>query len=247
MASPYRYPGYDLDAALQVARKIHERGAGATVSADELAVLLGYKSANNGAFLTRVAAARLFGFVDGPKDALAALDRADAILRPDYPENAQRARLDAFKSVPLFAAFLEAYKGRPLPDEQGMRNALITRFKVAEKEAQTVLARLLESADQAGLFTTTGGSRTQMIEPTIRNGNPGRERSSDEANTPPPPPPPADSHQSGARFPKVIDGVLDLLPGGPPWEETEYREWLSLFDQACRVYFKLPRRNNADQ
>lgn len=242
MVTPFRYPAYDLEAALEVARKINERGAGATVTADELAALLRYKSKNNGAFVSRLAAARLFGFLDGQRDALTATDRAAAILHPDYPENAQRARLDAFKSAPLFAAFLEAYKGRELPDEQGMRNALTTRFRVPEKEAGAILSRLLDSAEQAGLFTTTGGSRTKMIEPTIRGMTGSRPKPEDEAATPPAPaPPPPDSHV-GDRFPKLMEGALDLLPREPAWTLEEYEDWLALFDQACRVYYKLPRK-----
>jgi hypothetical protein len=47
--------------------------------------------------------------------------------------------------------------------------------------------------------------------------------------------------ESPRRFPKIIDGALDLMPAGPPWDEAEYREWLAFFDQACRVYYRIPR------
>lgn len=240
MVPEFRYPQYDLDQSVEVARKIAERGAGATVSLPELASFLGYKSTNNGAFITRLSAARLYGLIEGASSANAVSSRAAAILHPDYPETALRGRLDAFKDVPLFAAFLDAFQGRPLPDDTGMINALVSRFKVPPKEARSVLTRLLASADQAGLFKVGGTGR--MIEPSLGTVA-GREA------TPAEPGPTQvirpQSITAGRSFPKIIDGALDLMPSGPPWDEAEYQEWLSFFDQACRVYYRISRGGKA--
>lgn len=233
----FRYPKYDLDQSVDVARKIHERGAGSTLSSHELAALLDYSGTNNGAYLNRVAAARLFGLIDGQADAISVTDRAERILRPDYPETAEQARLEAFRIIPLYSAFLEAFRGRELPDSKGMANALVTRFKVPEPEAGQILGRLLRSAGQAGLFRVAGSGR--MIEPTISNranlsnrDEPVVLAPSSLLTTPDP---------GARRFPKIIDGALDLMPAGPPWDEAEYREWLAFFDQACRVYYRITR------
>jgi len=178
----------------------------------------------------------LFGFIEEPPSANAVTGRAAAILHPDYPETAARARLDAFKDVPLFVSFLDAFQGRPLPDDTGMINALVSRFKVPRKEARSVLTRLLASADQAGLFAVGGVSR--MIEPSLGT-------VADKEATPAEPGPTQvirpQSITAGRSFPKIIDGALDLMPSGPPWDEAEYQEWLSFFDQACRVYYRISR------
>ncbi len=97
MVPEFRYPQYDLDQSIDVARKIAERGQGATLSLPELAAVLGYKGTNNGAFVTRKSAARLFGLIEGPATANEITHRAAAILHPDYPETADQARLDAFR------------------------------------------------------------------------------------------------------------------------------------------------------
>jgi hypothetical protein len=74
-----------------------------------------------------------------------------------------------------------------------------------------------------------------MIEPTIS-------ALPESAPTPDEPrPAPSVPDPSSRRFPKIIEGALDLMPAGPPWDEDEYREWLSFFDQACRVYYRIPR------
>jgi hypothetical protein len=237
----YRFPVYDLDSSLEVARQIAARGVGATVTNHELAAMLDYSGTNNGAYLTRVSAARLFGFIDGRADAISASDRSIRILHPDYPETAERARLDAFRAVPLYAAFLDAFRGRPLPDDAGMLNTLVNRFGVPQGGARVALARLLTSAEQAGLFRTAGPGR--MIEPTIRGSStptvPDDEETMTRAESAATP---VVAYSGGSRqFPKIIEGALDLMPSGPPWDEAEYAEWLDFFDKACRVYYRIKR------
>lgn len=246
MPSEYRYPQYDLDSSVEVARQITNRGVGATVTGHELAAFLGYSGTNNGAYLNRLAAARLFGLIDGRTNSITASDRATRILHPDYPETAERARLEAFRSVPLFGAFLEAFRGRPLPDEGGMLNTLVGRYGIPDRDARMVLSRLLSSAEQAGLFRTAGSGR--MIEPTIA-----APTEAVDAGRPEEEPIQRSSAAtvmwggSARQFPKIIEGALDLMPAGPPWDEAEYREWLDFFDKACRVYYRIARGARATE
>lgn len=237
MPPALRSPAYDLDQSLEVARKIADRGAGATLSQPELAAFLNYKSVNNGAFITRIASARQFGFIDGIKNAYRATALAEAIIHPDYPETAAQARLAAFRNIPLYSAYLDAFRGRPLPDDQGAVNALVSRFGIPQKDAKSILARLMASAEQAGLFKIAGSER--MIEPTVGAAPTGAQPTPDTVEM-------AGTYVVGEgitrRFPKIIEGALDLMPSGPPWDEAEYREWLSFFDQACRVYYRIARK-----
>lgn len=240
MASELRYPRNDLESSIQVADKIAERGAGATVSNHELAALLGYSGVNNGTYLNRVAAARLFGLIEGNANAIKATERAEGILSPDYPATADRLRLEAFKDVPLYAAFLDGFRGRELPAPSGMINALVTRYRVPAKDAKSVLPRLLASAEQAGLFRVAGASR--LIEPTLPvESEPPSQLAQTEA-TATAEPLPVRTAAIRARFPKIIEGALDLMPSGPPWDQDEYEQWLSFFDQACRVYYRIGRK-----
>jgi hypothetical protein len=240
MPTEFRHPQYDLEQSIEVARQITNRGAGATVSTHQLAAFLGYKSTNNGAYLTRVAAARLFGLVEGRAEAIEATDRATQIIFPDAPETADRARLEAFQSVPLYNAILEAFRGREI-SEAGMVNTLVGRFGVSSKDAKSVLARLLASAGQAGLFKVAGPNR--MIEPTITPTTQQRASEPEPSSRATPV-----AHTGSARqFPKIIDGALELMPAGPPWDEAEYMEWLDFFDKACRVYYRIAREKRPEE
>lgn len=234
-----RYPKYDLEQSVEVARHIASRGAGATVSGHELAAMLDYSGTKNGAYLNRVAAARLFGLIDGQTDAISITERAERVIHPDYPETSDRARLEAFRDVPLYEAFLDAFRGRLLPDTEGMANTLVGRFKVPAEEAGKVVGRLLLSAEQAGLFRVGGHSR--LIEPTYSAPSSADSTLGVGSAAASSPVVAVSPDPTSRRFPKIIDGALDLMPAGPPWDEAEYREWLSFFDQACRVYYRIAR------
>src|SRR4051794_39072887 len=118
MPKEFRYPVYDLETSLEAARVVQERGGG-SASTQELGSYLNYKSVLNGAYINRLSATRLFGFLEGPAAALTITRRALDILQPEYPHTEARARLDAFMGVPLYRAFLDRYEGLALPSEAG--------------------------------------------------------------------------------------------------------------------------------
>ena len=136
-----------------------------------------------------------------------------------------------------------------LPDTTGLRNALQVQWGVNPDNAANVLARLMDSADQAGLFSTAG-DRTKMIRPTLGRGagsppadsprqhghdQHDREDRDGQARHDPPP-------QADARRHKLINGVLDELPElGGTWTEDELQQWLAFFESALRVVYRLPK------
>jgi len=252
----YRYASYDLDQSVHVAKLIDDHGG--LASSDELAVLLKYTSKNNGTYLTRVANARLFGLVEGPSSAMRPTTLAIDIIRPDYAETKARSLLQAFENVPLYSAFLDYFHGQALPNEQGMKNALENRFKIDASRSGFVLTRLLNSAEQAGLFAMAG-DRTKMIRPSIMStgGNFRRSTAPTEsaggvdstvtASTATSPSPPT-RVGADARANKVIDGVLDLLPPlNQKWDEEEFMQWLSFFENALRVVYKIESTNYEEE
>lgn len=229
-----RYPVYDLDSAIEVARKLHERG-GDQASNHALATYLGYSGIRNGAFISRLAAARLYGLIEGPTSGLRLTPRAHDAVSPDYPEIEAQARLAAFESVPLFAAFFKEYEGKQLPPRQGMLNALEVKFGVPKSQSGSVLERLIDSAEQAGLFQIAG-SRTKMVRPRVEG-----ERPPTRAQQPAEPER-QQSSPSKSRLPTLIEGALDELPRNDAWDEAQMKEWLDLFERVLRVVYKIPRR-----
>src|SRR6266516_2779207 len=79
--SKHPFPVYALADCVVAAKAIYEKGGG-TATTDQLAAYLGYKSANNGAFINRVAASKLFGLIEGPPNRLTLTPLAQKILLP---------------------------------------------------------------------------------------------------------------------------------------------------------------------
>ena len=164
--SETRFPAYALADSVEVARLIHTRGGGAA-SSDQLATFLGYKSTNNGSYLARISAARSFGLVNRNGEAFVPSDRAHLILSPTYPQDAKRGLLDAFFEIPLFRKVYEDFKGKELPPEFGIKNALRTQHGVIAGRIDVAFKVLMESAETAGFFETRG-AKTHLIPPLLQ-------------------------------------------------------------------------------
>ena len=146
--SRYRSVRYDLAAAIEVARLAES--AGGTIAPDLLAPALGYSGTNNGAYLSRVASARLFGVVSGRGPRLELTKRGQQILIGVEPASSQ-ARREAFLAVPLFRAVLDATESRAGLLPYDLAGWLIGDFGEVEGKAQLAADQLIASAGQAGL------------------------------------------------------------------------------------------------
>ncbi len=160
--SRYRSVRYDLSAAVEVARLVES--AGDTIAADILAPALGYSGTNNGAYLARVASARLFGVVTGRGSRFEATERGRRILAGAEPD-ASTARREAFLAVPLFRAVADAAarQGGLLPAD--LVSWLEGEFGETSAKSQTVADRLIASAAQAGVLKRVAGGKYQLTAP----------------------------------------------------------------------------------
>jgi hypothetical protein len=168
--SELKFPVYGLADSVVAAKAIHEKGGGVATN-DHLAAFLGYKSAKNGAFVNRVASAKLFGLIEGPPSRLVITGRAQKILMPINLGDPRQALIDAFLAVPLYAAIYRENQGRELPPEFGMKNALRTMFGVVPGRIDEAYRAFMASADAAGFFEVRG-SKTQLIMPMVPIGLP---------------------------------------------------------------------------
>lgn len=161
------FPAFDLEASIKVAEAIRNRGGGRADRA-HLATFLDYKTAKSGAFNARLAAARLFGVVEGHGNELSVTPLGERIVAPTYEADATAARVEAFLNVPMFRKAYEYFKDRQLPPNSGMRNHLQNEHGIPGSQTQRVLRVLMESAAQAHFFKARGG-RSHMIKPLIRD------------------------------------------------------------------------------
>ncbi|HEX7444681.1 MAG TPA: hypothetical protein VF320_12375, partial [Acidimicrobiales bacterium] len=157
--SRFRSVRYDLAASIEVARLAES--AGGTIAPDLLAPALGYSGTNNGAYLSRVASARLFGVITGRGARIELTDRGRQILAGREPESS-RSRREAFLAVPLFRAVADATGsgGGFLPED--LVRWLIDDFGEPDDKARSAADQLVASAGQAGLIRRSAEGKLQL-------------------------------------------------------------------------------------
>lgn len=211
LTSPY----YDLNESIKVAKVIQDNGGIAT--REQLAAYLTYKSVSNGAFLTRVSAARLFGLVEQAEEGkMRPTARAMAIIAPILPAHEDQARLEAFLSIDLFKKVYDRFNGGQLPPEVGLKNLIENEYHIVKDRVAPTVRILLDSAEQAGFFKATQ-NRSRMVMPTVGS----------TANLAPPAPKPEQEAQDrrggggfgggggngyGPDIPPAIVGLVQHLP-----------------------------------
>jgi len=164
--SEVRFPAYGLADSVAVAKAIHDKGGG-KATPDALAAYLSYKSTANGAFLARIGAARMFGLVAKAGDFFTPSPLAQQILMPTYVEQGRQALVEAFLNVDLFKRVFDDFRGKDLPPEFGMKNALRNTYRVVPTRIDVAYRVLMESAESAGFFETRG-ARTHLIMPPLK-------------------------------------------------------------------------------
>lgn len=187
--SGLRFPIYNLLSSIEVVKKIHEKGGG-SAAGDQLASFLGYGSTNNGAYLSRIGAARVFQLIEKSGNAFVLTSLAKRLVSPVFPEDEKEAKIEAFLAVPLFNKVYDEFRGQQLPAEAGLKNALI-RFGVVPSRVDFAYRALVESADTAGFFDARNGARSHLVKPTISNrsaaiATPAAQNTAEAAATPPP-------------------------------------------------------------
>ncbi len=147
--STFRSVTYDLDASIAVARQV--AGSPDGLSSEDLARALGYSGARNGAFLTRLANARLFGVVAGSSSRVTLTDRGALAASPDTQLSGP-ARVEAFLAVPLFRAVMDHLGDGPVPGPEELASLLRDRFGEVPSKARASANKLSDSARQAGIL-----------------------------------------------------------------------------------------------
>lgn len=146
-----RAPSIALDEALDRALKAYDKERLHPAPTQVVAQNIGYKSANNGAALSTLAALRYYGLLDRPKEGLLAVTKEVESFRFAPNEELRSSLLAKFlRQPPLFSDLLEKYESG-LPSDANLKYELIQRG-FAPTAAESVLAAFKRSVEFAGLY-----------------------------------------------------------------------------------------------
>ncbi|MGJ8620673.1 MAG: hypothetical protein ACSHWN_10095 [Methylophilaceae bacterium] len=239
------YPYFDHDSSIKVAEVVHNVGGG-NCATDFLAAQLGYSSIKSGTYLTRVAAARMFGYVSTNDGNFFVTELGRAIVSPVMPEDSANAKVAGFLNVPLFAKVFEDFKGKQLPPDTGLKNLFLNNYKIVPDRVDSALRVFINSSEQCGFFQS---GRDRLIKPSVFQGN----------NKPPitPDAPVNQEPQTSVEKPRggnsgdsgyggvdtAIIGLLRKLPSqGEEWTNAEQTRFLTAFNHT--IQFLYPPNND---
>lgn len=216
------FPYQDLEAGITVARAILQAG-GVALTRDQLAGVMN-QSAGSGAFVTKIATARMFGLIAVNSGKYELTNVGFEIL--DSDERRQKAaRAAAFLNVPLYRKTYDEFRGKQLPPRPlGLETAFI-RFGVAQKQKTNARLAFDKSAAQAGFFQNgqdrliepiSAAPPTQVLKPPLLEGDDAFFPASVQAEKP-----------ASLGLNPFVQGLLDALPEpGTNWAIEGRAKWL---------------------
>ncbi len=213
--SKISFPYSDLAETEAAARRV--AGSGGQCRPEQLSAWLGHVKLDSGAFRNKVAAAKLYGVLEGGRNGLALTGIGRRLVDEAH---ARQARVEAFLSVPLYLKIYEAHRGKAMPGVMALELEML-RHGVSRTQVKAARQVFLRSAEQAG-FLEAGPGHLVLPSGTVFPvaASPGQ--------TP------------GGAYPKVVEAILEQAPWGQEWTEQAFDEWSRLLIQASRLHFKMP-------
>jgi hypothetical protein len=146
LRSTIAFPYSGLKDAEQIARALHDSWGGGA-SPDQLAAGL-KASPRSGSFRVKLATARTFRVIAISRGNIALTDLGRKLIDP---QTRAAARVEAFLTVPLFAALVNEYKGTMLPPDSGLEQKILD-LGVSAKQTAKARQAFQRSAEMAGFF-----------------------------------------------------------------------------------------------
>ncbi len=221
------FPYLDLDAAVEIAKGVHEVG-GSSCEWDQLAAHLN-QAATGGGFRLRVMTAKTFGLVTYGQGTVTLTDLGKRLNDPDQEET---AKADAFLKVELYSKIYEQYKSGILPPSDALETEIV-KMGVAPKQKGKARQAFHRSANSAGYFWS-GSNR--LVRPKIKASaavtpapepeiEPEKKKKKEEEDTP-------------RRHP-LIEGLLKELPEPQTeWTTEDRKKWLEMASTIFNVIYK---------
>jgi hypothetical protein len=227
--STIEFPYYDLEAAVEVAKGVHQLG-GSSCEWDQLAAHL-KQAPKGGGFWQRVKTANTFGLVIFGGGIVSLTDLGQR-LNDEHQEKAAKA--DAFLKVPLYSKIFESYKSGTLPPADGLESEIV-KMGVAPKQKSKARQAFQRSANLAGYFWS-GNNR--LVRPAIKGSaaSPAvqlekeeEDHSEKEKDT---------SKERKRRHP-AIEGLLEELPEPKSeWSTEDRKKWLEMASSVFAVIYR---------
>jgi hypothetical protein len=211
---PWTFPKNTLEDAIRIPKSIEEKNAGNPMPAQDLAVAVGYRQAQDWRFLDLLRSSNQYGLVTGTGSSasihLAKLGQD--VVAPSSPKDRAEALLAAFRNVKDFEAVEKFYGGKRIPEDEFFLNTLTREFNVPRDRVEVFAKVFLENLKYLRAFSAAPGS-TEL--PTSSGEIP--------ASATPPEKVPSPVVSKEPRIREFLDTCFVMMPFGA-WFDRYYQE-----------------------
>lgn len=226
--STIEFPYLDLDAAIDVAKGVHQVG-GSSCDWDQLAAHLNH-AAKGGGFRMRVMTAKTFGFVTYGQGTVTLTELGK---RLNDPRQEKLAKADSFLAVPLYSRIYEQFKNGTLPPTEALENEIVN-MGVAQKQKRKARQAFHRSAASAGYFWS---GQNRLVRPAIKASSssvPAQQVDLEKQNKEKEKP----KEEIEKRHP-LIEGLLKELPvPQSEWTTEDRKKWLEMASTIFNVIYR---------
>jgi DNA-binding protein H-NS len=227
--STVEFPYLDLDAAIEIAKGVHDVG-GSSCGWDQLAAHL-KQAATGGGFRLRVMTAKTFGLVTYGQGTVTLTDLGK---RLNDPQQEKAAKADAFLRVELYGKIYEQFKNGILPPPDALETEIV-KMGVSPKQKGKARQAFQRSANSAGYFWS-GSNR--LVRPAIKASAAAAPVAEPETDTSEKKKKREDDEDEERRHP-LIEGLLKELPKPQSeWTTEDRKKWLEMASTIFNVIYK---------
>ncbi len=154
---PWTFPKNTLEDAIRIAKAIEEKNAGNPMPAQDIAVAVGFRQAQDWRFLDLLRSANQYGLVagTGPSSSIQLAKLGQDVVAPSSPSQRAEALLAAFRSVKDFEQVEQFYGGKRIPEDEFFLNTLAREFSIPRDRADVFANIFLENLKYLRAFSGT--------------------------------------------------------------------------------------------
>lgn len=210
----WTFPKNTLEDAIAIAKAIEEKNAGNPMPAQDVAVAVGYRQANDWRFLDLLRSANQYGLVTGtgPGASVGLAPIGQDVVVPSSPAQRSEALLNAFRNVKDFADVDKFYGGKRIPEDEFFLNTVTREFGIPRDRVEHFSTVFLKNIRYLRSFTPAASA----TEPSQTSAEP-------SAVTTPPEKIPSPVVTKEPRVREYLDTCFVMMPFGQ-WFDRYYQE-----------------------
>jgi hypothetical protein len=211
---PWTFPQKSLEDAIRVAKIIEEKNAGNPMPAQDLAVAVGFRQAQDWRFQDILRAANQYGLVtgSGPKARVSVTKLGQDIVAPSAPNQRVEGLLKAFRSVKDFDNVEQFYSGKRIPEDEFFLNTVVREFNIPRDRVE-IFAKVFR--DNLNYLRSFSGASTTPSEPVAAAQAAGSSTPAEKIPSP--------TVSKEPRVREFLDTCFVMMPFGE-WFDRYYQE-----------------------